>query len=387
MRTSRVHTLIRTLAGNARCVEITLLLAVVIAGCDDAPGGGSGNGLSGPSGQPDLQLVCDIPVASIYRGGVGRDGILSLVNPPLVAPDDPGAEYLAEYAAIKRNQPLFPDLRVVGMVIDGVPVAVPHNILWYHEIVNLDIGFRRYAISFCPLTASAIVFDATAAGTERFSVSGLLYNNNLIMFDPETESLWPQMSLSARCGRLMGTKLRTMPSIEMGWDAWKGLHPDTKVVSQAASNKFDYTAYPYDLYEADPFLLFPQEVDHRREAKERVLGIPDGDGGVAFPFAELEARGARVAVSREVGGRELVVLWDSAARAARAYEARSGAGQATLISQGTTFVDAESGSSWNLEGVAIAGSRVGEELLPVTESFVAFWFAWAGFHPDTEVWQ
>jgi hypothetical protein len=39
-----------------------------------------------------------------------------------------------------------------------------------------------------------------------------------------------------------GTKLRTMPNIDMRWDAWKELHPDTK---------------------------------------ERVLGIPDGAGGVA----------------------------------------------------------------------------------------------------------
>ncbi len=385
MRRGRM--LIQAIAGNAHRVGFTLILSIVIAGCDAAPGSDSGSGLSGPSAQPDLQLECDIPLASIFVGNVGRDGILSLVNPPLVAADDLGAGYLTEYAAIKEDQVLFPELRVVGIVIDGEPIAVPHNILWYHEIVNLDIGFRRYAISYCPLTGSAIVFDATAAGTERFGVSGLIYNNNLIMFDPETESLWPQMSLSARCGRLRGTKLLTMPSIDMRWDAWKELHPDTKVVSQAANNQFNYTAYPYDLYESAPLLLFPQEVDRRRNTKERVLGIPDGAGGVAFPFDELEARGARVAARREVGGRELVVLWDSAARAARAYEGRSGSGPATLILQGTSFVDTESGSSWNLEGVAFAGSRAGEELLPVTDSFVAFWFAWAAFHPDTEVWR
>ena len=232
----RGRALIRAIAGNAHRIGPTLILSIVIAGCDDGLGSGSGSGRTGSSDRPNLQLECDIPLGSIFVGNVGRDGIPSLVNPPLVAADDPGTGYLAEYAAIKKDQVLLPDLRVVGIVIDGEPIAVPHNIMWYHEIVNLDIGRRRYAISFCPLTGSAIVFDATAAGTERFGVSGLLYNNNLMMFDPETESLWPQMSLSARCGRLMGTKLRTMPSIEMGWDAWKGLHPDTKVVSQAASN-------------------------------------------------------------------------------------------------------------------------------------------------------
>jgi hypothetical protein len=365
----------------------TLILSVLVASCDDAPGNGSRSGLSGPQTPPDFQLQCDIPVGSIFVGNAGRDRIPSLVNPPLVAADDPGVGYLARYAAIKADRVLLPDVRVLGVVIDGKPIAVPHNILWYHEIVNVDVGVQRYAISYCPLTGSAIVFDATAVGTERFGVSGLLYNNNLIMFDPETESLWPQMSLSARCGRLIGTRLLTIPGIDMRWDAWKDLHPDTKVVSEATGYQFDYTAYPYDLYESGPFVLFPQEVDPRREMKERVLGIPDGAGGVAFPFEELEARGTRVVVSREVGGRSLLVLWDSEARAARAYEPRTGSGPATVISQGSSFMDTETGSSWNVEGVAIAGSRVGEQLLPITDSFVAFWFAWAGFYPDTELWQ
>jgi len=118
-----------------------------------------------------------------------------------------------------------------------------------------------------------------------------------------------------------------------------------------------------------------------------VLGVPDDAGGVAFPFSELEGHGARFVAGGELGRKEFVVLWDSVARAARAYEARSGAGPANLILQGTSFVDTETGSSWNLEGVAIEGDRSGERLLPVTDSFVSFWFAWAAFYPDTKVWQ
>ncbi len=358
--------------------------------CGEAPlenGRGAGSGLRDPM----FELTCDLPESAIFDGGVARDAIPALVNPPLVPADHPDAAYLAEYAALRAEIPEYPDLRVVGLVTSsGAAVAIPHNILWWHEIVHIDDGGRRLAVTYCPLTASAVVFDATAAGTRRFGVSGLIARNNLMMFDPETESLWSQMSLRASCGPRRGHRLRVLPSIEMGWDAWKARHPDTRVVSSATGVDRNYAAYPYDLYEAAPaFLLFPmdQPLDERREAKERVLGIPDGSGGVAFPFGELEARGEHAVAHATVGGRPVVVLWDAVARAAGAYEPRSAEGPATLSVRQDVVMDAESGSQWDVEGRAVQGPRAGETLERVPEAFVAFWFAWAAFYPETVLWS
>ncbi len=49
-----------------------------------------------------------------------------------------------------------------------------------------------------------------------------------------------------------------------------------------------------------------------------------------------------------------------------------------------TFIDAETGSTWNIFGEATAGELVGTQL----EQFVhidTFWFAWIAFHPSSSV--
>ncbi len=48
------------------------------------------------------------------------------------------------------------------------------------------------------------------------------------------------------------------------------------------------------------------------------------------------------------------------------------------------MIDKQTGSRWNMDGVAIDGDMKGRSLtrLPVE---VGFWFTWSTFHPDTEL--
>ncbi|HUF68182.1 MAG TPA: DUF3179 domain-containing (seleno)protein [Longimicrobiales bacterium] len=166
------------------------------------------------------EFSCVIPAGEIFDGGPGKDGIPALWNPDLVAADGPGLEYLQD------------DDRVIGLFWNGQAIAIPHNIGWWHEIVNLDLEGLQVAVTFCPLTGSSLAFDRSAIGGSTFGVSGLLYRNNLIMYDRnQPESLWPQMARGARCGALSGTSLDMVPVIEMTWAGWRSLHPDTRVIS------------------------------------------------------------------------------------------------------------------------------------------------------------
>ena len=49
-----------------------------------------------------------------------------------------------------------------------------------------------------------------------------------------------------------------------------------------------------------------------------------------------------------------------------------------------TFVDAETGSTWDIGGVAIDGEFAGTRLEAV-EHLDTFWFAIAAFEPDTRI--
>ena len=357
-----------------RIASTAILVLALFAGCNTVDTPPPDDGFVPPIPESD---VCTIPKAEIFVGAV-RDGIPALTNPPLVGPDE--AQYLRDTD------------RVIGLVLDGMPLAVPHNLLWNHEIHNYTFGDRRLAVTYCPLTGSSMVFDRSDVGGAEFGVSGLLFQNNLIMYDRnDPESFWPQMSRRAECGSRLGSKLTMIPSLEMTWGGWKALHPETRVVSDATGFPYRYTAatYPYGNYEQpdDGDLLFPLQIDDRRLPKERVLGIPDGRrGGVALPFFELDAEEPVRAVRLNIHDGPAVVFWDRAAQGGGAFRPDAGGQTLTFGVDDDRLVDAETGSTWRLDGLAVDGPLAGSRLTPIPDAFVAFWFAWAAFHPETTVW-
>jgi hypothetical protein len=324
---------------------------------------------------------CSIPQEEIFSGGPGKDGIPALTDPALVEVGDPGADYL------------IADERVIGLIGDGGPVAIPHQILWWHEIVNLEVDGTRLAITHCPLTGSSLVFDRSSHAGVEFGVSGLLFRNNLIMYDRSSqESLWPQMSRGARCGPRTGTQLKMAPMVEMTWEAWSAMHPDTRVVSDQTGHSRDYQLYPYGAYRRldNNELLFPTPIDPRRPPKEFVLGVPDEEGGVAYPFGELEKVGPVAVVEHDraaSSSEAAVVFWDLASRGAALFDRSLDGVDLTFEVSGNVIVDLQTGSEWRLDGYAVTGPHEGRRLEPVAEAYVAYWFAWAAFEPGTLVWD
>lgn len=360
---------------SLRFTVLVLSGTVLLAACD-VPGSRSSRPAD-RSGGGNLVEDCVLSNDRLIDSGVGRDGIPALTDPPLVGPDAETADYLADTS------------RVIGLLVGDSPLAVPHNILWRHEIVNLEWADRSLAVTYCPLTGSSLAFDRAAVNGAELGVSGLLLDNNLVMYDRrEDRSLWPQMSRVARCGSATGTHLTMIPVIEMRWSRWKELHPNTEVLSSDTGHRFTYgpRSYPYGDYERidNESLLFDETpLDDRRPPKERVLGIPNAsDGGVALPFRALDRGGPVRVVEVTVGGVRYTVFWSHEARAAMAYETSS-----SFSVQNGRFVDEATGSVWTIAGRAIDGEREGEQLDPVDEAYVAFWFAWAVFQPQTTVWS
>jgi hypothetical protein len=367
--------------GVTRTTARTVLLSglALVAACGDT----SSTAFGGTSGGRDLSgatLSCTIPDAFIIDGGPGVDGIPALTDPTLVAPDDPAAGYLRD------------DDRVMGLFLEQEPVAVPLNILWWHEIVNVDTEDTRLAVTHCPLTGSSLTFARGSAESATFGVSGLLFMNNLLMYDRNTTpSLWPQMSRGARCGPRSGTALTMEPSFEMTWAGWRSLHPTTRVVSGTTGHARDYRDYPYDGYDApnNRALLgpLPEPIDDRRPPKERILGIPAGDSaGVAFPFGVLDSLGAISLAAVTVDAQPAIVLWDRERGAAAAFFSETESQTLTFRVENGAIVDDATGSTWRVDGRAASGPLTGTRLTPVAEAFVAYWFAWAAFYPDSELW-
>ena len=341
-------------------------LGLALGACTDQPNA------------PDLtaSLQCTgLDLAYLADGGVGRDGIPALIDPPFISVDpQPDNSYISD------------EHRVVGVQLDGEWYAIPHNVLWRHEIVNLTVGGAAIAVTYCPLTGSALAFDRSTIGNATLGVSGLLYQANLIMYDRNApnESLWPQMFGEARCGDRTGSVLPRVPTVEMTWAGWKTLFPESQVVAIRASSNFQYLQSPYgETYELaanGDFLGFPQPAfDTRRPPKERVLGLTSANGSIAFPLGALGDLGERATVAFDWDGASAVVFFDAARRAAMAY--RTGAHEFEVV--GDEIRDVATGSTWEVHGAATGGDLAGERLEPIDIAYVAFWASWAAFHPGT----
>ncbi len=338
---------------------------------------------------------CLVPDNLIVSGGVAPGGIPALTTPEVVS-------------AAEGDLFLQPDDLVLGVEAGGEARAYPHGILWWHEIVNDILGGVPIAVTYCPLTGSGLVFDPVYQGRVlSFNTSGLLFDNNLIMFDQNaTGSLWSQMRAQVICGELKGFEPELLAVVQSTWAAWKALHPETSVVSFNTGFNRNYTRYPYGTYDQldNNQLLFPQSfIDTRRPMKELVLGIRHEGLARAYPFLTLAELGPHVAVNDNVNGRPVLVVFDRDGQMALPFDRRlidptlgSGDdGEPASIELSFDVVETESfpfllrdretGTLWSLLGQAVEGPLAGARLAPI-RTFVAMWFAWASFNPGTEIY-
>ena len=81
------------------------------------------------------------------------------------------------------------DEMVFAYHYNGVTKLYPVHVMGGHEISNDSIDDHYYAVTFCPITASALTWNRAFNGSvHEFGVSGKLYRNNLVPYDRTTES-------------------------------------------------------------------------------------------------------------------------------------------------------------------------------------------------------
>jgi hypothetical protein len=145
------------------------------------------------------------------------------------------------------------------------------------------------------LCGSGLAYDPRANGRRyTFGVSGLLYQQNLLVFDRETESLWSQLQGEAVAGPLAGTSLRLLPMTMRTWQSWRAEHPQTLVLSSQTGYKRDYSRDPYRNWLLD-----------RRIAL--VISI-NGETKI-YPFSELKKAGP--VLRDDLAGLMFTVLFDA----------------------------------------------------------------------------
>lgn len=276
-----------------------------------------------------------IPAKDILRGGPPRDGIPSIDQPVFSS-----AEEFVEYPDV---------IDVLGVYYNGVAKAYPIKIMDWHEVVNDEFDGKPVVITYCPLCGSGIAFEADIikGKPSKFGVSGLLYNSDVLLYDRSTESLWSQIMGEAISGPLKGKDLQPIRTYRITLGAWKNLYPRTLILTTQTGFNRNYQATPYGNYDQENSTYFPVTYSNSTfHKKEWVIGIEINGVYKAYSIKRLSKLPQQQLVD-EVGGESLMISWDDKA-----------------------------------ENVRITRAS-GEELLAVQ----MFWFAWAAFHPDTEIFD
>lgn len=337
-----------------------------------------------------------IRVEEIQWGGVAVDGIPALTHPKMI----PAAS--ATY--------LMPEEPVFALSVNGYARAYPLRILDWHEMVNDRIGGVPVSLAYCTLCGAGIAYDGRASNgvTYTFGSSGLLFRSNKLMYDRETRTLWNQLTGEPVLGKLARTGVRLMlrPLVLTSWGEWLAEHPETKVLDAHTGYERTYApGTPYARYFASSGTMFPVWRRSRvLPLKARIYALRIAGTPKAFP-ADLLA--ARRVVNDAVGGTSVVLI--AKHRAVTVNRQQQGGpldrfrGAPAAYSAGVEVRAFRRGSERFQPGpdpdVVLDGSgrpwRVTEATLigpggisaPRVPGFLAYWFAWYAFFPQTLVYH
>ncbi|MHC4267256.1 MAG: DUF3179 domain-containing protein [Planctomycetota bacterium] len=298
-----------------------------------------------------------------------RDAIPAIKNPEFVSASD---------ARLDDNEP------VLGMIIDGESRAYSVYLLNHHEIVNDKIGDKAFAVTWCPLANLAVVYDREIDGKEyTFGVSGNLLKNSLVMFDYETESLWPIVYGEAVQGKLAGRKLNEFSGCQkVSWDAWKKLHPNTLVLSYHGAMTVGHDVYGNYHKNNETGIYPPKNIDKRLGTKTNIIGIEVNSKHKVYPFYLFNDTAIQ---TDEFQGSNLLVYKNNDSGTIMVYDRKIDGVVIDFEKNNDYDTDKTTNSTWDLEsGTGISGSMKGKKLRPV--KFLAiYWFVWADFFPNTEI--
>lgn len=341
-----------------------------------------------------------VPFGQIIRGCGARDCIIALDTPGAVSTDGPyGVARFAPVAEVDYG----PEMPIAVLRIGEVARGYPIHILTHHEIVNDEVAGVPVVASFCPLCNTALAFDRRVDGAVLdFGVSGNLRFSDLIMWDRQTETWWQQATGEGIVGRHAGVFLEPVSMSVISFGDFRRAFPDADILTEETGFSFIYGSNPYVSYDSGGApKFFTRTVNRQMPPLTRVVGLLAGEVAVAVPYTVLQEVGVATV---DLAGTRVVVLWAPGTRSpldqydiaasrdigsAAAYLPEAGGHALSLAPDPGNlghFRDAETGSRWDVTGLAVDGPLAGSRL-PTVDHGTPFWFAWAAFHPRTVIWE
>ncbi|MDA0270606.1 MAG: DUF3179 domain-containing (seleno)protein [Chloroflexi bacterium] len=298
--------------------------------------------------------------------------------PPLVAPE---TVHRVEERYLSRSDIVY------GVVIDGIAHAYPERIVAWHGVVTDEVDGVPLMVWHCTSCGGAAVFGVTASDGRAytFAPAGLVWEGRRLFFDDETGSLWDAVSGRAVAGPATGARVPVRLAVRTTWGDWSDRYRNTRVLSLDTGFVRDYSegaAIRADTESERPIFPIPA-TDDRLPMRTRVIGLTLDGVTRAYPLDRVEANGI---VHDAIGGRRIAMISAGPGRGVTVFDV----GGTTITAlegpaEDREVVDSD-GLRWFMDEERLLNTR-NSRTAPAVPYQVAYWFAWAGAYPDTEVWR
>jgi SAM-dependent methyltransferase len=279
-----------------------------------------------------------------------------------------------------------PDDPVLGLEFDGRSWALPWWIMKNHHVANLVLNDRPVVVTLCEACSSGAAFDPVIDGRRHtFRLEGL-YNGTIMPMDHETGTLWTGFTGEAIEGPLKGRIMERLPLLQCTWQEWLQLHPATLVPDGEGESRDGHGEghSPGSPITEQAMIKLLPHIDPRLPHYALVLGVFVGGHSRCYPLSELEQQGP--ALNDTLGREEIAVFSRSGSWMASAYRRRIDGRCLSFRSEDDAIFDEQTGSRWEISGVATGGPMQGTQLKYVNSGVEEF-FIWAAFHPETEIFR
>ena len=235
---------------------------------------------------------------------------------------------------------------VIGMAIGKSQIAIPLSQLSAFEVANFSNGANNFSLTWCPIVGTARVFESDSTNS-GFDIGWGLNNNNLLLVDRKTKTVWNQLSGEAIHGKLKGEHLSPIPTIQTTWGFWKQKNPQTKLLTIKDTTN---AIFPESVNESPHYNNWKPgdgrpETKNVHETETLGLGIEISNSSMYFPFEAIFKE--KSPLTYELNGENITVFFD-----------KSGL---------TAWVENSKG-----------------EMIP---SIIAYNWAWKNFYPNTKIYK
>ncbi|MEM1220458.1 MAG: DUF3179 domain-containing (seleno)protein, partial [Bacteroidota bacterium] len=182
---------------------------------------------------------------------------------------------------------------ILGIDLGDTKLALPMYYMSGFEVANLFLDSTNYLLTWCPLVGSARMYEGDLQGDRSgFDFGRGLKENNLLIIDRKTNSVWNQLSCKAIEGELEGQRLEPLGTVQSTWGFWREKYPESKLlINRDTSN----AVFPTEVYKREyytdwkPGTPYPENLSEHN-IKLLGLGLEREQASVFFPLDYLSTQ-------------------------------------------------------------------------------------------------